>query len=85
MFIPNEAIRRSNQKIKDVLLSGGDVSQITPEQQTADIDTFTNEIKQGLAQFGNTRFIKPSEISTKKFCIISFESIVSPTSCEILI
>lgn len=61
MYVPNEAIKRSNQKIKNAILSG---KEFTQEQQDEDIRIETDNLTKMLASFGNQRFIKPSEIST---------------------
>ncbi len=70
MYVPNEAIRRSNKKIvhdvlnksmKDILAG----NLLTPEQQTMDIQAETQDIQKELSSFGNQRFIKPSDIPTE--------------------
>lgn len=58
MYVPNEAIRRSNKAIKESILKGE-----IPEPM--DRGMMEQEIQKGLNQFGNQRFIKPSEIPTK--------------------
>jgi hypothetical protein len=62
MYVPNEVIRRTNNKVKQTILNGGIVDPVEMEafktQQMTDIQS-------GLNQQGNQRFIKPSDISTK--------------------
>jgi hypothetical protein len=62
MFLPNEVIRRVNQKIKNAVLSG---KAFTPEQQDEETRIETDNIQKMLAGFGNQRFIKPSDITTQ--------------------
>jgi hypothetical protein len=62
MYVPNEAIRRVNEKIKEAILSG---KMFTREEQEAGIELETSNIKDMLAGFGNQRFISPSDIDTK--------------------
>lgn len=61
-YIPNEAVRRSNAKLKQAVLSGKAFSE---EQQNEDIEVNTNDITSAMQSFGNRRPLKPSEISTK--------------------
>ena len=61
-FIPNEAIRRSNQKIKDAVLSGQAFSK---EQQDEDIALATDSITNAMKSMGNRRPFKPSDVSDK--------------------
>jgi len=61
MYVPNEAIRRVNQKIKDTILSG---EIYDPTQQAGMIASSEQELKQEMTQMGNQRFIKPDEIET---------------------
>lgn len=61
-FLPNEANRRVNKKIKDTVLSGQSYDTSQQEIETAQTE---ESLRQGLASFGNQRFIPPSEISTK--------------------
>lgn len=58
-YVPNEAKRRVNRKIKETILSG---NVYDPGFQAADLEAATQEIKNTLK--GNQRFIKPSEISS---------------------
>ena len=58
IYVPNEAIRFKNQKIKEDILSGNLVNNL----DLADIE---NQIRGGLSQQGNQRFIKPSDIPDK--------------------
>ena len=60
-FIPNEAIRKVNQKIIDTALSG---KIYQPEQQTIDTQSETANLTQQMKSMGNRRPLKPSEIST---------------------
>jgi hypothetical protein len=62
MYVPNEAIRRVNKKIKNKVLNG---EVYAPEQQAQDILTETQDIQSELKSWGNQRFIKPSDIPTK--------------------
>lgn len=62
MYVPNEAIRRTNNKIKQIVLNGGIVN---PEEMETFKQQQTQEIQQGLNQMGNQRFIKPSDIPDK--------------------
>ncbi len=58
MYIPNEAIRRTNKVIAEQMFNG-------LVAQTPDLNQAQNDIKNELSQFGNQRFIKPSDISDK--------------------
>lgn len=62
MYVPNEAKRRMNQKIKDTVLSG---QVYDPTQQAGDMAASVEQIKSELATFGNQRFIRPGDIETK--------------------
>ncbi len=59
-FVPGEAIKRSNQKIKDDILSGKIAEQ-------PDMMAIESQIQGQLNEKGNTRYIRPSEISTKRW------------------
>lgn len=61
-FIPNEAIRQSNAKLKAAVLSGKAFSQ---EQQDEDIQVATDSITNAMQSFGDSRPLRPSEISSK--------------------
>jgi len=61
-YVPNEAIRRVNQKIKDTVLSG---EIYDPTMQSGQIAETEQQLKTELSQLGNQRFIKPSDISTE--------------------
>ena len=62
MYVPNEAKRRVNQKIKQTILNG----QIyDPTQQSEDLAATEQELKNTLSSLGNQRFIKPSDIQSK--------------------
>lgn len=62
MYVPNEAIRRDNQKIIDATLGGG---IYTLEQQAMNTQMEAQKLQDEQNQQGNQRFIKPSDISTK--------------------
>lgn len=57
-YVPNEAIRRNNKRIKDKVLSG-DIAD------PGDLQALQNDIRNELAPLGNQRFIKPSDVSDK--------------------
>lgn len=59
-YIPNEAIRRVNQKKKDTILSG---QVYDPGMEAMDMQSAMQEIQGSLS--GNQRFIKPSELDDK--------------------
>lgn len=59
MYIRNEAIRRSNRKIIDTILSGG-------VAEPADLQTEQQNIQNELADLGNQRFYSPGDISWKE-------------------
>ena len=61
MYIPNEAVRRTNKKVKEMVLSG---SVVSPYQQDLMIQSETQDLQKQLSQFGNQRFISPSDVST---------------------
>jgi len=70
MFIPAEATRRVNNRIiEDILnktpedIANGNL--YTPEQQQAEMAAEQQNVKAGLEQMGNQRFIAPSEIPSK--------------------
>lgn len=67
MFIKNEAIRRTNKEIFDTLEKAlkNETDEFVINQ---DALTLQNEqgIEEELQQFGNQRFLKPSEVSWKK-------------------
>lgn len=62
MYIPNEAIRRTNTKIKEQVLAGEIVS---PYQQDLMIQSETQDLQKQLSQFGKQRFISPSDVPTQ--------------------
>ena len=62
LYVPNEAIKRTNRKIIDEILNN---ETPNPEDMEMFKQNQMQEIQQGLNQQGNQRFIKPSEISTK--------------------
>ena len=59
-FVPGEAIKQSNQKIIDDVLSG----KITEQP---DIMALEGKIQAKLDEKGNQRFIRPSKITTKRW------------------
>lgn len=61
MYVPNEAIRIVNQKIKDTILSG---QIFDPTQQEGMIAQTEEQLRQELNKLGNQRFIKPGDIET---------------------
>ena len=61
IFVPNEAIKKVNQKIKNTALSG---KMFSREQQDQEIQIETDNLRKMLTQMGNQRFIKPSDIPT---------------------
>ena len=60
LYVPNEAIRQMNEKVKNTILSG----QIV-DPDSNDLQAITQGIEEGLQADGNQRFIKPSEIKDK--------------------
>jgi hypothetical protein len=58
MYVPNEAIRRDNEQLKKTILSG----EVAQNLDTTQIE---GDIKKELAQLGQQRFIKPSDIKSK--------------------
>jgi len=61
-FIPNKAIKESNQKLKNAVLSGKAFSE---EQQSEDIRVATDNITNAVQSMGNRRNFKPSDVSNK--------------------
>lgn len=59
-FIPGEAIRVANEQIKSDILNG----KMT---QAPDMSAIESQIQAKLSETGNTRYIKPSEIKTKRW------------------
>ena len=55
IFIPAEAIKRYNEKIKKAILAGEDIEGITIENEQT-------QIKKELVVSGNQRFLKPSDL-----------------------
>ena len=62
IYLPNEAIKRSNEKIKQDILNG---KIVPPELQQMSIQAETENLQGGLNAMGNQRFFKPSEIKDK--------------------
>jgi hypothetical protein len=62
IYVPNKAVKKVNQKIIDTVLAGQAYPQ---EQQRPAIEAEKVGIQAGLNQFGNQRFFKPSDISSK--------------------
>lgn len=58
MYIPNQAIRTRNKKLKDQILSG----EIADDIPVAEIE---QDLKKSLSVFGNQRSVKPSEVPDK--------------------
>jgi len=77
IYVPNEARRRNNKRIKDQVLSG----QIAEQ---GDLMTMEEDIKSELAPLGSQRFLKPSDISDKTWKEMlkdfEWEPDVNPTS-----
>lgn len=57
-YVPNEAIRRNNDRIKKQILSGEVADNVDPTLLEGDI-------KKELANYGTQRFIKPSDLDNK--------------------
>lgn len=71
IYVPAEAVRRSNDLVtKDALdkaqklANGADISELQPMQQP-DIEAIKSQVQDELNAHGSTRFLKPSDISTK--------------------
>lgn len=62
LFVPNEAIRRSNENTKERILSG---ELVKPEEQMMEIEKNKQEIQGQLSTMGNQRFISPSDLKDK--------------------
>jgi hypothetical protein len=58
LFVPNEARKIINQRIKKQVLSGQIANDI-------DVQTIETGIKEGLSKLGGERYIKPSKIPSK--------------------
>lgn len=63
LYIPNEAIRRTNKIVKDKILGGGEI--VSPYQQNLMIQSETQDLQKQLSDFGKQRFISPSDVPTK--------------------
>jgi hypothetical protein len=61
-YVTGEASRKVNNKIIDDVLSG---VMVSPEEQQSMMVEETDRLQQELAQLGNQRFIKPSEMDDK--------------------
>ena len=59
MYLPNEVIRRINQKKKDTILSG---EVYDPMQEPLDLAMAAQQIQDDLKGMGNQRFIRPADI-----------------------
>jgi hypothetical protein len=57
MYVPNEAIRRNNDRIKKQILSGQTADNVDPK-------TLEPGIRNELSSLGNQRFVKPADILT---------------------
>ncbi len=67
MYVPNEAIRRDNEQIKQTILSNidKDVNDPTGIAQNLDREQLEQDIRKNeLAPLGNQRFIKPGDLPT---------------------
>lgn len=58
MYVPNEAIKRNNARIKQTILSGQLADNVNPA-------TLEPDIKKELSNLGTQRFIKPSDLDNK--------------------
>ena len=67
MYIPNEAIRKVNSKLKDrvLKLAEPNVEIPTSEEQMMMTQEANNGLKDAMSKFGGQRFFKPSDISDK--------------------
>lgn len=61
IYIKNMSIAESNRIIKDKVLSG---QAVTPEEQAIITQSIQGKMKEDLKQLGNTRYFKPSDVST---------------------
>lgn len=59
MYVPRESIRRYNQEVKEQLLQGN-----VPSPYQA--DSFEGQVRNELAELGNTRFLSPGDVSWKE-------------------
>jgi hypothetical protein len=68
-YVPNEAIRRDNKQIIDTILSNAnkDVNDPSGIAYNQDRTQVEGDIKKELANYGNQRFIKPSDLDGKKW------------------
>lgn len=64
IYVPNETIKRVNQKKKDIILSGQIYDTMN---EPMDMATEQAAVQQEQNQKGNKRFFAPSEISTKSW------------------
>lgn len=60
-FIKSESIRRTNQSIKDKVLTG---EKVTPKMKMQMMQDHLSSIQSSLSDLGNTRFFKPHEIDS---------------------
>jgi hypothetical protein len=70
MYVPNEALRRINNKVKATILTKSPDELTDEEMMTPDVyqqQTMQEEqnIQKELSTFGNQRFVKPSEIDNE--------------------
>lgn len=65
MYIPQEAIKRHKQAIKDYLLNPDALNQPVPSPYNPAM--MEQGVQQSLAQFGNKRFFKPDELDEKQW------------------
>lgn len=61
IYIPNEAIRRTNKLIKDLVLAGK-TDEVTPEMQAMLTEKNQGEIKSDLGSLGNQRPFSPGDV-----------------------
>lgn len=59
MYLPNEAMRRVNERVINSVLEG---MVVTPEQQATMLQEETSNLQAQLKEMGSQRFIKPSEV-----------------------
>lgn len=61
IYIPNEAIRKTNKMIKDLVLAGK-TNEVTPEMQAMLTEKNQGEIKSDLGSLGNQRPFSPGDV-----------------------
>lgn len=67
IYIPNEAIKRDNEQLKQAIFSNLELPADDPDGIAANLDLskVEGDIKKELGTFGTQRFIKPSDIEGK--------------------